>query len=148
MRVRSSHSASDLNHHQRPVYLRRKNSCREAPTRFFSWITKRSCGLLFLEFESWRMSRLSEYNLHISPIIFSASLCSEKNATIKHQTSEHNSRSRPMEPPQSFEHLCSRTFSPVVLVRSTPHVEQICRKNQFSFIDMLRPYQAMNKEST
>jgi hypothetical protein len=46
----------------------------------------------------------------------------------------------------SLEQLMNRPLSPVVLVRTTPAVEQSCMKNNLSFIDMLRPYETVNKE--
>lgn len=42
--------------------------------------------------------------------------------------------------------LVEKTFVPTVIVRTTPAVENACQKNNLSFIDMLRPYEVINKE--
>lgn len=40
-----------------------------------------------------------------------------------------------------------RIYCPVILLRTTPDVEESCLKNGFQFIDILRSYEHINKES-
>lgn len=47
---------------------------------------------------------------------------------------------------KQFQEIVEGRFCPVVLVRTTPDVEDSCMKNGLQFIEMLRPYQRTQKE--
>lgn len=41
-----------------------------------------------------------------------------------------------------------RSFSPFVAVLSSPLVDEVCLKNNLTFIELLEPFSIINKEST
>lgn len=46
-----------------------------------------------------------------------------------------------------FRNWMEELFCPTILVRTTEDVEQMCLKNNLNFIDLLRPYERVKKDS-